>query len=153
MAALIWAIVGLLLILLEFAIPGFVIFFFGVGGLLNALLTALIPPLAASIPAQIALWIGTSTLSLFLLRRYARTWFRGSGVKDDTSVIGATATVTEAIGETEGRIRFRGTTWSAIAYGEVIEPGETVTILKQENLTFIVTKGDLIAGDGARRLK
>ena len=43
MSGWIWAILGLLLILLEFFVPQFVIFFFGVGALLTAAITALVP--------------------------------------------------------------------------------------------------------------
>ena len=41
----IWAILGLLLILVEFFVPQFVIFFFGVGALVTAAVTALVPGL------------------------------------------------------------------------------------------------------------
>ena len=62
-----WAILGLLLVLAEFVVPQFVVFFFGIGALLNALLVALFPGLSGRIPAQLLLWIVTSSVSLGLL--------------------------------------------------------------------------------------
>jgi inner membrane protein len=143
MAPLIWAILGLVFILAEFAVPEFVIFFFGVGALLNSLLTALIPGLAANIPLQILTWLGLSAATLFSLRRYLAGWFKGRMFdrEDQDEWIGKTAKVTQTIDpDTPGRISFRGTTWVAESYGETFEPGERVEILRREGTRFLVTK-------------
>ena len=57
MVPLIWAILGLAMVVAEFVIPGFVIFFFGLGALINALLTAIFPGLAGNIPLQVITWL------------------------------------------------------------------------------------------------
>lgn len=134
------------MILAEFIVPQFVVFFFGVGALVNALLVVLLPPIASRIPLQLAVWALTSSLSLFALRRYAAAWFRGKGgAPDEDSDAGRTAEVIEAITpEVPGRIRFAGTTWKAVSYDETIPVGSTVTILKKENLSYIVARGDLL---------
>ena len=139
--AFVWDLIGVVLIASEMLIPGFVIFFLGAGALLTAGLTALIPGLAANFALQGVIWAGTSILSLaFLRRRFARI-FRGevhSGEQDEG--VGRTATVTETISpDTPGRIRYRGTTWRAVSYTETFQPGDTVQILKEENLTMIVS--------------
>ncbi len=146
----IWAIAGLLLILSEFFIPQFVVFFFGAGALINAALLALIPSLADRIPLQFVIWAFTSSLSLALLRRYAAKWFRGKNTADgEDADAGKTAEVIETISpDAPGRIRYRGTTWKAISYDETISVGSTVTILKKENLSYLVASGDLL-GDGS----
>lgn len=143
MMALIWAIVGVVLIISEFFIPGFVIFFFGAGALFNALLTALIPPLQNSILLQVFVWLAASGLSLFTLRKYFSKIFKGRLVdgKGSTDYAGEKAVVTEDITpDKQGRIRFQGTSWKAMSYNETLKAGETVEILKEDNLTFIVTR-------------
>lgn len=143
MAPLIWAILGLAFILAEFAVPEFVIFFFGVGALLNSLLTALVPGIAASIPLQVLTWLGLSAVTLFSLRRYLAGWFKGRRfVEDDqTESVGQSVKVTEAISpEKPGRISFKGTTWIAESFDEAFEPGERVEILRREGTRFYVTR-------------
>lgn len=151
MSAGLWAVIGLLLILSEFAVPQFVVFFFGLGALLNALLVVLIPGLEPRIPLQIVLWALTSGVSLAFLRRYAARWFRGDDIKPGTEGVdaaGETAVVTEEISpDHPGRIRFRGTTWQAKTFDETIAEGKTVTILQKESLAYIVTAGDLLKED------
>ncbi len=143
MGPLIWAIFGLALILAEFAMPEFVVFFFGVGALLNSVLTALIPGLAASIPLQIVTWLGLSAATLFSLRRYVAAWFRGRKfVEDDQSDwVGRRAKVTQAIApDAPGRISLNGTTWVAESFDESFEAGEKVEVLRREGTRFYVTK-------------
>ena len=140
-----WAIIGGALLLAEFAMPELVVIFFGLGALLNAFLLALIPALRGNIPLQIVLWAGSSGLALALLRRYAARWFRGDGVETQPAGVGERAEVVEAItAEQPGRIRFHGTTWQARAVQETILAGTTVTILEKENLTYLVTREELL---------
>jgi len=138
----IWALIGLLFIGLEFAFPGFVVFFFGVGALITSLLSAIIPGLKSSMIPQILIWLGTSSLSLAFLRKYLAKVFRGRmlvGSGDEAS--GKTAEVLERITpDTPGRVHFQGTTWKALSYTETLEKGEIVTVLKQEGVTLIVSK-------------
>jgi inner membrane protein len=142
MLPLIWAIAGLALILSEFIVPEFVIFFFGLGALLNSLLIALIPRLAGSIPLQIIIWLGFSTLSLFGFRRYFARWFKGRKfVEDDQAeLVGEKADVLEDITpETPGRIRFGGTSWPAYSLDESFKKGEKVSIIRREGMRYLVT--------------
>jgi membrane protein implicated in regulation of membrane protease activity len=139
----IWLFLGLLFIGLEFAMPGFVIFFFGTGALLTSLLCWLVPGLDAQIPLQIIIWLITSFLSLGFLRRFFRGTFRGRLIQsdDEEEFRGKLATVTEAISENHpGRVTFQGTTWKAVTYDEPVKPGDVVEIMKKENLTLIVSK-------------
>ena len=150
-SAALWAVIGLLLILAEFAVPQFVVFFFGLGALLNALLTALIPGLSTRVPLQLLIWATGSGLSLALLRRYAARWFRGE-TRDPHATAGEeagrTAQVIEEISPDQpGRIRYRGTSWQAKAFDETIPVGATVTILEKDSLSYIVTAGSLLGSD------
>jgi membrane protein implicated in regulation of membrane protease activity len=143
MAPLIWAILGLVFILSEFVVPEFVIFFFGLGALLNSVLTAIFPGIASSIPLQILTWLGLSAASLFSLRRYLSRWFQGRKFEEDDQAdwIGRSAKVTQQIGpDNPGRISLNGTTWVAESYGETFEAGDTVEVIRREGTRFLVTK-------------
>ncbi len=142
MVPLIWAIAGLALILAEFIVPEFVIFFFGLGALLNSLLLALVPSLADNILPQILIWLGFSALSLFGLRRYLSRWFKGRKFEEDDKAefIGKKAQVLEEITpEKAGRIRFGGTSWIAFTYDETFSKGDTVQVIRREGTRFLVT--------------
>jgi membrane protein implicated in regulation of membrane protease activity len=146
MGAVFWAILGFLLIASEFAVPGFVIFFFGVGALINALLTAIVPSLASRIPLLLVIWAAGSGISLALLRRYFAKVFRGTLLdgSNDAEFVGKTAEVAEPIApDSPGRIRFEGTTWTAVSYDETIDVGERVDIIQKEGTKFIVTRSFL----------
>ncbi|TFH06505.1 MAG: NfeD family protein, partial [Spirochaetales bacterium] len=125
----------------------FVVFFFGLGALLTSLLVAVVPPIAGSIPLQVLIWLGFSTVSLFGLRRVFSGWFKGRrfGEGDTREYIGKPAKVIEAITpDHPGRIRFGGTTWVAESYTESFNTGDRVEILARDGMTFIVT--DSISG-------
>ncbi|MBT3274043.1 MAG: NfeD family protein [Spirochaetales bacterium] len=141
----IWAVIGLLFIGAEFFIPGLVIIFFGAGALLTSILTAIVPGLRLSVALQIIIWLASSGLSLGLLRKYFSKVFRGKTITDDgQEPSGKTATVTERITpDVPGRVHFQGTSWTAMSYSEIFEPGAVVEILKEEGLTLIVTKSIL----------
>lgn len=139
-----WIILGLLLIGSEFLIPGFVIFFFGAGAIFTGALSWLIPGIESSFTAQALIWITSSSISLAALRRYFKPIFSGSLLSrsaEDRAPIGEHCTVLERIDpEHSGRVRYHGTSWSAISYDETLEPGESVEIMRKEGMTFVVTR-------------
>lgn len=148
MEVAVWAVLGGALLLAEFAMPELVVVFFGLGALVNAFLIALIPALRGNIPLQITLWAATSGIALAFLRRYAARWFRGDGPEIRPAGVGETAYVVEAISpEHPGRIRYRGTTWQARSVQETIPAGSTVTLLEKQNLTYLVTRENLLDSD------
>jgi membrane protein implicated in regulation of membrane protease activity len=138
-----WFVVGLFILVLEFVVPGFVIFFFGVGAWIVALTT-----LFFDIPANFQLleFIATSVLSLYFLRNIFTNLFSGS-VKSKQSIddemdnyIGAKVVVTQKITPSfKGRVEFHGTSWNAVSDIE-IEVGEIVEVIGKDNLTLIVKK-------------
>jgi inner membrane protein len=141
--ALIWLIAGLLMIGAEFLIPGFVIFFFGVGAVILSALTWLIPGLRNNYILQLIIWLVSSGLSLGFFRKFFSKIFKGKEQKDtgEDEFVCKTAEVIEPISDNKpGRVRFEGTTWKAITYNEKINPGDIVEILKKDNLTLIVSK-------------
>lgn len=141
----IWAVLGILLIGAEFIVPGFVIFFFGLGALLTSAATLIIPPLREALGFQALLWASLSLLSFALLRKRFSRIFKGTfGNKMEEEAVGKPAEVIEEISpENPGRIKYQGTSWKAVSYTETFKPGDRVRIIEKENLTFTVT-GDFL---------
>ena len=138
---IIWFLVGLVLIILEFVIPGLVISFFGVGALAVAgvcLVTEI------SLNVQLLIFIVCSVLSLVLLRKWIKGIFMGHvGATQDArqnleEFVGHRAVVKERIGpKLAGKVEFHGTNWIAWADEEIAE-GTPVEIIQKKNLTFKV---------------
>ncbi len=142
---MIWAIVGIVLIFLEFYIPGLVIIFFGAGALVTALFAFVIGN-TFSLQFQLLTFIVTSILSLVLLRKYMKKIFTGKMENESDSEnfnieIGRIVPVVEYIqhGEIGGKVKYQGTIWSAES-DKSIPPGESVEITGSRNLTLIVKK-------------
>jgi inner membrane protein len=130
---LVWFIIGLGLFLLELLLPGFVIFFFGVGAWLTALLCLIAKP---GINIQIIVFAVASVLSLLALRRMIqkRFFYRDEGrsevVEDEFTGKEARALMDFDPG-TLGKVEFKGTTWKAESKDPVHE-GQIV-IIRQKN--------------------
>jgi len=142
---MIWAITGIVLIFIEFFIPGLVIIFFGAGALVTALLSFIIGDLF-SLPLQLLTFTITSLLSLLLLRKYMKNVFKGKleSENDGTNFnieIGKVVPVVEFIqpGEVGGKVKYQGTIWNAQSDISVA-PGESVKITGSRNLTLFVKK-------------
>jgi len=142
MHPLLWVFAGLSLILLEFAVPGFIIFFFGAGALLVALLQWLVP---APPVWQLICWAAFSAALLFGCRRWLPRTFRGGSSKrpldageDFDRAAGGNAVVVEGAAAGEiGKVEFQGSLWNA-RFEADRAAGERVTVLRRENLTLIV---------------
>jgi membrane protein implicated in regulation of membrane protease activity len=141
---IIWTIVGLLFIFVEFFIPGLVIAFFGVGALVTALTTWI--GITPSLSLQLIVFIVSSILLLILLRRLLKRTFLGKAQEETFDrnfniEIGKIIPVVEFIqpGEVGGKVRYQGTNWTASAT-EPIAPGESVEITGIDGLTLIVEK-------------
>ncbi len=143
--ALYWLIIGVMLFLLELALPGFVLFFFAAGALLTALVAWLVP--TTSIALQLGLFIVTSLAALFILRGFLQQRFFASapardGVDVDAPLAapGDRGVVCSTIAPpAEGRIKYAGSSWRATA-DERIEEGEIIAIVRQEGLIIHVEK-------------
>jgi membrane protein implicated in regulation of membrane protease activity len=135
-----WAIVGVGLMLCEFAVPGLILFFFGLGGLFTALLVWLVP---MSLTLQLVVFTMASLVVLFGLRRLLKPVFTGRAIdvnETDYSegMAGQEANVAEAISpEAAGRVVLNGTGWKAESE-EVLSVGQAVVVTGQKSLTLIV---------------
>ena len=138
---LFWFIIGLALFLAELVIPGFFIFFFGLGAWVAALVCLIGNPDHVT-NMQILIFAVTSVLSLVALRRLIQKKFFYS--KDNLSEdVEDEFTGKEAIALTDfgkgknGKIEFKGTTWKAESESEIVS-GQTVIIIEKESITLKV---------------
>lgn len=149
-AELIWFLAGLVLILLEFAAPGIVVVFFGVGAWLTALTTWF--GLTDGLTSQILVWSISSVMLLVFLRRRLADKFHGfeTGQQNPMDNLdeftGREVVVTRDIArdQRDGRVEFKGAEWTAVA-SEPIAAGRIAEIIAAEGLTLTVrpvTSGD-----------
>ena len=140
MTASLWLFLGVILIFSELLVPGFFIFFFGLGAICTAIVMFFI---AIPIWVQLAIFLFVSILTLASLRRYMPKVFNGkvkTGELPDENIefSGEPATVIEEITpEHGGKISFHGSTWNAQS-DTPHAAGETVTIKSRKNLTYFV---------------
>ncbi len=137
---IIWFAVGVLLLLLEFASPGVVMLFFGIGAWLIAILCLFID---ISINMQLAIFILSSLLLLISLRKWFKTLFQGrfepneAGEEVLKEFVGKKAFVTREITASGGKVEFQGSNWGAEA-DTIIPQGTAVEIVGRNNITLIV---------------
>ena len=137
---IVWLIAGFVMMLAEFMIPGFVIFFFGVGALCTAGALWISPLMPAG---QFIVFLASSLVFFFSARRFFPDIFTGrtkpgSLSSDEEEFSGERAVVTEEITpDKPGKINFHGTIWSAESE-KVCPAGELVTIIRRVNLTYHV---------------
>jgi membrane protein implicated in regulation of membrane protease activity len=141
---LIWFLVGLVLFILEFVMPGLIVAFFGVGAWIVALICLLIPSEHFTLNYQLLVFIVSSVLSLLLLRKWLKGAFFGHVVsKQDLrenleEFVGQKAIVKEKIiPKAGGKVEFHGTDWRAEADEEIVE-GTAVEIIGKDNITLKV---------------
>ncbi|MBD3385566.1 NfeD family protein [candidate division KSB1 bacterium] len=139
--ALVWFIIGLLLLFWEFAMPGFVIFFFGVGAIMVSIVCIFAD---YSLNIQLLLFLVFSLTLLLSLRRWMHRIFHGyvQGKNDSDqnidTFIGEHAAVIEEIQPGKlGKVEFHGSTWKAEA-DKKIAAGTRVIVVSKDNLTLKV---------------
>lgn len=136
--AAIWFILGFILFLLEFALPGLILFFFGVGAWIVAILILF---LDLSLNLQLIVFLATSVVSVLLFRKWMKRiiWSRKqSSALIDDEFVGKTALAETPIAPgRNGKVTFRGSSWSARSEDTIME-GESVTIIGNESILLIV---------------
>ena len=136
---LFWFFIGLILFLFELVLPGFFIFFFGLGAWVAALACLIGEP---GTNLQIIIFAVTSVLSLIALRKIIRKkLFDSKGnlsEKIEDEFTGKEALALTDFGyDKEGKIEFKGTTWKAESESEIKE-GQKVIIINKENFKLLV---------------
>jgi membrane protein implicated in regulation of membrane protease activity len=136
---LIWFLLGLAMLLLELALPGLIIFFFGIGACAVALICLLAD---ISLNMQLTAFLSFSLVLLLTLRKWVKNVFVGRvGERPDellNEFVGTRAVVTREIRpDHPGRVELHGTNWTAEA-DEALPEGAVVEIVEKHNLTLRV---------------
>lgn len=142
--ALYWLIIGVMLFLLELALPGFILFFFALGALTTSLIAFFFP---VGVAWQLGLFMAASLVTLFSLREVIQKRFFTEvpeHKENDTDQVlvasGERGVVSTAIVPPgEGRIKCSGSSWRATA-DEKIEEGEIVAVVRQKGLVIHVER-------------
>lgn len=136
----IWMIVGAVMMLLEFILPGAVIVFLGIAALLVGI--GIYFSWITTITSAFLAWFIISIILMLFLRSIFVKYFEGDSlvqnVNEDLDIIGSLVTVTEDIKPyKEGRIRFRDSTWSGRSEEE-IDNGQQAIIIGRDGNTLII---------------
>jgi inner membrane protein len=136
---LFWFILGLVLFLLELVMPGFIIFFFGLGAWVTALVCLIAQP---GINLQIIIFAIASVLLLIGLRKIIQKKFlnsKGTHSDDvDDEFTGKEALAKSDFGGIkDGKVEFKGTSWTAESSSEIHE-GQRVIIIEKDSFKLIV---------------
>lgn len=134
----IWFIIGFVLLVLEFLLPGLILFFFGVGAWVVAILSLFID---LSLNVQLIVFVITSVAAILVLRKWVGHMLYGN--KQSTELLedeflGKTARSETPISPGEnGKVYFKGTSWPASSE-DVIGAGENVIITGTDSILLIV---------------
>lgn len=142
-AAVLWFAAGFILLLLEFVLPGLILFFFGVGAWIVAILSLFYD---FSLNAQILIFLGAALLTIVLFRRSVKKilWSRKQNSEIEDELIGKTGIAETPIGPgRNGKVAFKGTVWDA-ASEDMIHAGDNVTIVGNDSILLIVKQAKTI---------
>jgi len=138
MAALVWLIVGVLLIAAEVLTADLTLAMLGVAALAAAATAAF----DGSVTAQVAVFgvvsIGLVTLARPMLRK--RLHSAPHTKTNVEALIGTKAIVVSTVNAHGGQVKLSGEIWSARAYDETqeLEPGRSVTVMEISGATAMV---------------
>lgn len=142
-AALLWFIAGFVLVLSEFALPGIILVFIGLGAWVASL--AAWAGWADTVAAQMTVFAASSLILLLGLRRWFKAWFLGSSHNAATAgavedFIGRSVRVVTALRPPhQGKVEFKGAQWNALST-ESMEPGDTAVIVSVDGLCLKVKR-------------
>lgn len=143
-AAVLWFIAGFIFFLLEFAVPGLILFFFAVGAWIVAILSLFYD---FSLNMQLIIFLVSSLLTILLFRKWVKKmiWSKKLPTELEDEFIGKTGKAETFIGPGQnGKVIFKGTSWAARSE-DIIEPGQTVTITGNESILLIVKSNKSIS--------
>ena len=136
-AAVIWFIIGFIFFLLEFVIPGLILFFFAVGAWIVAILCLYLEP---SINTQLLIFLGSSLLTIVVFRSWVKKLIssKQNSTQLEDEFLGKQGIAETFIGPgTDGKVDFKGTRWNARS-NDIIEKGDKVFITGNESILLIV---------------
>lgn len=139
-----WAVAGIALILAELAVPAFVLIWFGLGGLVVALVILALPQIAVT--TQLSVWLVVSVALVALWFKLFKPNFHKTRVgMSDANVIGEIGLLTREVAPFQkGEVRFQkpmvgSDVWPCLA-DELIPVGARVKVLTVEGSFLKVGK-------------
>ena len=140
---IIWFLIGVCFLVVEFIMPIFIMFFFALGAIVVSVCTSFYD---LSFNSQIILFALFSIISMLILRSYVQKIFKGNEKKDNDSSTDSnikTAVVSKAIEPNIlGEIKYKGTFYKAQSANSIAE-GISVKIVNkgdQQGSFYIVEK-------------
>jgi membrane protein implicated in regulation of membrane protease activity len=134
---LFWFLLGFLLLVAEFVLPGIIIVFFGIGAWIAAFTTWI--GLTESTASQNIVFVISSVILLFVLRHRFKNAFVGTSTNDaiEDEYTGKEARTLTDIDDQQGKIEMKGAEWNARSI-EPIAANAWVIIERREGLTLHV---------------
>ncbi len=138
----IWFLIGLIMLFIEFMAPGIFFLFFAIGAWAVVILT-----LAFDMPLSMQLlsFLVFSVASLVVLRKRFKEIFTGkqspNGTIDDEFIGGRARTISDISPSRPGKVEFRGTTWTAESQEDIPE-NTFVTIVGRNGLVLTVRQSN-----------
>lgn len=137
--AIIWFLIGLVLIIAELVVPGVILVFIGVAAWIVAILDW-----CGVESFSIQMWVfGLVSIGLVVFaRRYVKDWFRGSETTAeghvDEEFVGKIVTVIESIEPGDfGKVELKGAQWKA--FSDVsLAAGSKAEVIARDNITLQV---------------
>lgn len=132
----IWAIVTVVLLILEMITVDFT--FLMISG--GALAATVVSAISGNLPVQIIIFAIVTVLLLFFIRPWARKHINNTsqGESNVYALNGKTATALSDITSAAGQVKVGGEVWSAKTIGEKIDDGTVVVITGIEGAQVIV---------------
>lgn len=133
----IWIVAGFIFFLLEFAVPGLILFFFAVGAWIVGILSLFFD---MSINTQLIIFLAGSILTILLFRKWVKKiiWAKKNPTELEDEFIGKSGKAETIIAPgSDGKVNFKGTSWNARS-ADIIEKGENVIITGNESILLIV---------------
>ncbi|TDQ09470.1 NfeD family protein [Pedobacter metabolipauper] len=136
--SVIWFCIGFIFFVLEFMMPGFILFFFGIGAWVVAIVSFFTD---ITINTQIIIFISSSLFTVVLLRSWIKRKLGKADVNSkqlEDEFIGKIAKAeTSIIPGSGGKVEFKGTSWDASS-NDIISAGENVMITETKSILLIV---------------
>ena len=134
-----WFVLGIIFFVFELVMPGFFIFFFGVGACATAIFCFFCP---LCINLQIIIFLSVSVLSLLVFRKMLKKkiFYKGDdeakSIEDEFTGKNAVA-ITDFDKNCMGKVEFKGTSWNAEA-NVPVKTGQIVKIIDKEGFKLKV---------------
>ncbi len=137
-----WIVLAILFACAEIFVPGGILLNLGIASLLVAI--GVQQQLLDTWTLTLTTWFILASLLLFILYFVTERFFSGEYTVENTyeelDIYGKKVEVTEKIGPGThaGRVKFQGTTWTALSDGSELNKGSHATIVCKENISLVV---------------